>query len=93
MGTSWNLNSKDISLYGGSSTTSIRKNNRQDRSIDLKGAEINLVHKPTKLEVKGIIPKGNYSKKEMVQLKDSLYKSLFIELENKVAKHLKIPKR
>jgi hypothetical protein len=55
--------------------------------------EINLVHTPAKIEVKERIPAGHYAKKEMVQLRKSLYNQLFIELENKVATFLKVAKR
>ena len=89
----WRLNPKEVHFYGGSSNASKRKNARQQRIIDVRTAEINLVHSPTKIEVKGTIPAGNYSKKEMVRLTEALRGALFLELENKVAKFLKIPKR
>jgi hypothetical protein len=93
MNTSWNLNSKEVRWYDGWATTSLRINSRQSRKVDSRSAEINLVHEPTKIEVKGTVRAGHYSKKEMTQLHKTLYQKLFIELENKVAKFLKIPKR
>jgi hypothetical protein len=89
----WHLNSREVHKSTGIGTLSIRKNARQPRQMDKRDATINLIHTPTKIEVNGSIPEGHYSKKEMIQLRKSLYKALFIELENKVAKFLKIPKR
>ena len=90
MGRNWSLNPKEVYSYGGSSSISGRKNVKQSRKMDLRSAEINLVHEPTKIEVHGNIPHGHYTKKEMTLLNDSLYNKLFSELEIKVAKHLKI---
>ncbi len=41
------------------------------------------------MEVQGIVPKGHYSKKEMIGLRDNLRRNLFSQLEDKVAKILK----
>lgn len=51
------------------------------------------MHVPTGVEVRGQVPQGHYSKKEMRQLRQELYQKLFVELERKVAKHLRVPGR
>ena len=52
-----------------------------------------MTHIPTGIEVTGEIPTGNYTKKQMRQLRQELEQKLFLELEAKVAKHLRIPGR
>ena len=49
-----------------------------------------LSHKLTGISITGEIPAGNYSKKEMQQLRASLYIKLFSDLERQVGKKLKI---
>jgi hypothetical protein len=89
----WHLDPKDVTWYGGSSTRSNRSNARESRKIDEREFTMNLVHKLTAIEVSGTIPLGNYSRNEMSSLKEKLYKELFIQLENKVAKEIKISGR
>jgi hypothetical protein len=89
----WHLDPKDVTWYGGSSSRSNRSNAREPRKIDQREFTMNLVHKHTEIEVSGIIPYGNYSRKEMSNLKEKLYKELFLLLENKVAKEMKISGR
>jgi hypothetical protein len=93
MKSSWNLDPKEVHWYGGRSTTTIRNSSRKPRIADARSAEINLVHDPTGIEIKGSIPTGHYSKKDMTKLHKDLYQKLFSELEDKVAKFLKIAKR
>jgi hypothetical protein len=52
-----------------------------------------MIHTPTKIQVEKEIPAGHYSKKEMKQLTEKLKEQLYKELEQKVAKHLRIPGR
>ena len=89
----WNLDPKDVTWYGGSSSRSNRNNAREPRKIDERQLTMNLIHKPTAIEVSGTIPYGNYSRKEMSILKEDLYKALFLQLENNVAKALKVSGR
>ena len=86
----WKLNPKDVcwgwsgSSSGGSSFA--RKTKRTSRNVWVK-------HMPTNVVVQGEILQGNYSKKEMKQLTENLREKLLVELEQKVAKHLRIPGR
>lgn len=85
------IKSQDVHWYGGSSAINQRGNKpRQSRSVDIRSAEMTLVHKPTLISVIGNIPDGHYTKNEMVKLKAELYDILFIELNNKVASALRI---
>jgi len=92
MAVNWTLIKSEVYSYGGTSTSVHRKNARQQRNIDIRTLTLNLVHEPTKIEVQGQIT-GSFSRKEMTEIKNDLYNKLFKELENKVAKHLKIAER
>ena len=92
MATNWALKKSDVYSYGGTSTSVKRKNARQQRNIDERSLTLNLVHKATKIEVQGVVT-GNFSRKEMTEIKNNLYTKLFKDLENKIANHLKISSR
>jgi hypothetical protein len=64
-----------------------------ERRTKITARRLCLQHLPTKIRVEKEIPPGHYSKKEMQKLTEELKKQLFIELEQKVAKHLRIPGR
>jgi hypothetical protein len=72
--------------------TGVRKNSRQSRALIEKEIHMDLVHRPTNIEVHGTM-KGNGTRKELTSLRENLYNQLYTELENKVAKALKIPGR
>jgi hypothetical protein len=46
---------------------------------------------PTEAEVTGEVPEGHYSRKQLLALQDALYERLFLELEAKVARGLRVP--
>lgn len=50
-----------------------------------------MVHEPTKIEVKGEIPEGHYSRKKMRNLQNKLFNDLYTELTNRVARKIGIP--
>lgn len=64
-----------------------------ERKTKITSCRITAQHLPTKVQVKGEIKAGHYSKKEMKKLREDLRVRLFNELEQKVAKHLRIPGR
>jgi len=92
MALKWKLKSIEVYSYGGISTSVKRKNSRQPRNIDERTLSLNLVHKLTNIEVQGVVT-GNFYREEMTEKKKELYAQLFKELEEKVAKHLKISGR
>ena len=87
----WKLDWADIDWGGGSS--SCGKSGQFERKLKTTSCNIFLIHKPTGIRVKDEVPPGNYSKKEMMQLRDNLKQSLFLKLEYEVAKKLKISGR
>lgn len=89
----WRLDPTEVSQYGSGYRASGRKKASQSRALDKSGVQWTLVHLPTGLEVIGEIPQGHYSQKELDKEKSELLSHLFNELEDKVAKHLKIPGR
>jgi hypothetical protein len=93
MSSSWKLNKKDVYWYGSASgNIRNRRDARQPRAVDARQVVIILVHIPTKIEVRGeIIEK--FSRREMTDKRKRLYDQLFIELEDKVAKHSRIAGR
>jgi hypothetical protein len=92
MGTKWKLNPEDVG--GGSSSGSGSRRGRYGRMYTVRCSyRRTMTHIPTGIEVTGEIPTGNYTKKQMRQLRQELEQKLFLELEAKVAKHLRIPGR
>ncbi|HEU4558064.1 MAG TPA: hypothetical protein VFS20_09450 [Longimicrobium sp.] len=63
------------------------------RALDVSGCEIRLAHRPTGIEVTGEVPEGHYSRAELTRLRADLRARLFAELEQRVARHLRIPGR
>lgn len=68
-----------------------RKKTRDSRANMLSGGEILLQHKPTGIEVRGSLPPGHYTRKEMRRLHQKLYDELYAALEQAVAKALRMP--
>jgi hypothetical protein len=85
----WSLNKTDVNSSFGISTSVNRKNARQQRDQDVRTVTVTLVHEPTGIEVQGEV-KGNFSRKDLTGAKNNLYNKLYKDLENKVAKQLKI---
>ena len=89
----WKINPEEVSLKVSSSARSGRNDiglSKNSRSKDERSRELTLTHLPTRVSVSGAIPAGNYSKKEMKNLTDTLQVQLLDELERKVAKKLRI---
>lgn len=87
----WSLNSDEVSY--GMHVSSSGKSGHFQRRLKTTSSRIFLTHEPTKIQVEGDIPPGNYSKREMQQKRNILKQLLFLELERKVAKKLKIKGR
>jgi len=66
---------------------------RVGRASATTGKSIYIQHLPTKIKVEGTVEKGYYSKSEMKHLRNQLFEKLLKELENKVAKKLRVPGR
>ena len=75
------------------STSSSGKSGQFSRRLKVTSARLTLTHASTGLSVKGEIPDGQYSKKEMRKLQEELYDRLFRTLEENVGKHLRVPGR
>ena len=90
----WELDPREVSWSGSSSHSGHRTHaTRASRATATTGAELKLIHLPTGITVEGDVPRGNYSRGELKQRRDALYLELFRKLEEKVAKHLRIPGR
>lgn len=85
----WTLNPNDVNWTGSGSSSG----GTFERKTKVTSRSLKLYHVPTKVYVEGEIPAGHYSKKEMKKLVDKLKEQLYKELEQKVAKHLRIPGR
>ena len=88
----WALDPKDIG-EGWSGHSSVKVFGNFERKLKVTSRTVNLTHTPTGIKVYGEIPDGHYSRKEMRSLTEKLREKLWAELENKVARHLKIPGR
>ena len=84
----WALNPNEV-LSGFTGSTSGTTGQFQ-RKLKTTSCFMTLSHKLTGISITGEIPAGNYSKKEMQQLRASLYIKLFSDLERQVGKKLKI---
>ncbi len=92
MGAKWNLDPKDVGSHESTGSSSYRgSHGRLQTTRHL--FSYTLKHIPTGVLVSAKVPPGNYSRKEMRRLREQLYQQLFVELEAKVAKHLRIPGR
>jgi hypothetical protein len=87
----WEMNREDVTWSGSASSTG--KSGAMARKEKVTSASYELTHRPTGLTVRGEVPAGRYSKKEMRALKEKLFARLYKELEEKVARHLRIPGR
>jgi hypothetical protein len=81
----WALNPNEA-LNGFTGSTS----GQFQRKLKTTSCCVTLSHELTGISITGQIPTGNYSKKEMQQLRASLYIKLFSDLERQVGKKLKI---
>ena len=91
--TRWVLDPAEVDTFEMSSRAGGRRRAALSRALDTSGHQIRLTHRPTGVEVSGQIPQGNYSRTEMTRLRQELLASLFAQLEQRVAHHLRIPGR
>ncbi|NQZ01904.1 MAG: hypothetical protein HRT45_14670 [Bdellovibrionales bacterium] len=91
MAKKWKLEPSEVTWGTTGLTSGGRTKARQNRNLDSRGLTLRLTHLPTGIFAEGTIQTGNYSKNQMKQQKEKLHQSLFVELEKKVAKHLRIP--
>ncbi len=91
--TKWALDPADVDMFEMSGRSGGRRRAAQSRALDVSGSEIRLAHRSTGIEVRGEVPEGHYSRAEMTRLKEDLRARLFAELEQRVARHLRIPGR
>lgn len=90
----WKLDSSEITWGWGATTIGKRRKvNRASRAIDERSEHFWLEHKPTGIRVQGEIPMGHRSRKQGQKLKQELYDRLYAELEDEIAKHLRVPGR
>ena len=93
-GRQWHLDPADVTESGMVITSGSRKHaTHSGRATPPTEVQMELLHVPTGLKVTGEVPRGNYSRTQMQEHKKQLYPKLFQELEDKVAKHLRIPRR
>jgi len=89
----WHLNPEEVTEFvTGHSGGFNRKKLRYSRNSSETELKIELTHEPTGIKVSKVI-KGYYSRNQVKKLKETYYIELFALLEEKVAKHLRIPGR
>ena len=87
----WSLEASEILVSGSSSSSG--KTGQLSRNLKTTSTSLVLEHHPTGIRVEGEVPAGNYSKNEMRTKKEELQSALFSQLEQLVAKKLKIKGR
>jgi hypothetical protein len=91
--TKWVLDPAEVDAFETSGRSGGRRQAAQSRALDVSGCQIRLMHRPTGIEVAGEVPEGHYSRAEMTRRKADLRARLYGELEQRVARHLRIPGR
>jgi len=81
------LNGADFVWSGESSRESGRAKARQPRALDLSSYSFAVTHLPTKLSVKGELPKGHYSRRDIAEFRERL----LAQLVEAVLKASKLP--
>jgi hypothetical protein len=89
----WSLDPKDVLVSQTSSASGGRKALRQSRELDVRSSTLVLKHLPTGISVSATVRAGNYSRSEMQRHKAELERTLRIELQDRVARHLRIAGR
>jgi hypothetical protein len=92
-GERWRLDAREVSWKTMSTASSGRAKVRLSRSHDLRSAHLTAEHIPTGLTVSGAIPAGHYSRDQMRKLQDQLRARLMSDLENKVARRVRVAGR
>ena len=83
------LNPEDVCALPGGKTS---KSGGQS-ALTERTPEMTLVHLPTGISVMRSAPTGKYSRKDAQRIREEIRLSLLAELEQLVAKHLKVPGR
>ena len=87
----WTLNKSEVNLLKMVFSDGKRKKaTKVSRNYVESKTTLFLEHLPTAEKVEGTIPIGHYTRDEMKLITYKLYQKLFLELEKKVAKKLKI---
>lgn len=89
--TRWSLDPSDVTSGEMSTASGGRRKLRQSRKLDVRGSTVWMEHRPTGVRVEGSIEEGHYSRDEMRKLKEQLRHRLLLELEQEVARHLRVP--
>lgn len=88
----WQLPRHEVTWNGSGSTSTRRKKlSVASRAVDDRSWSFTLVHIPSGIEVRGEVPKGNYTQKQMQQEREKLLSQLWPQLELKVARYLRLP--
>jgi protein subunit release factor A len=85
----WTLNPKEVCALPGGATS----RSRGQAANTERTPSITLVHLPTGITVMQSAPKGQYSRPEAQKIREEIRLKLMAELEQLVAKHLKVPGR
>lgn len=94
MKSKFELEPKDILESWGGYRHGRRKSlNRVSASVDYRSSTITLRHAPTGIEVKGEVPIGHYTNKQIHAAEADIRDRLLLQLTDAVAKHLRIPGR
>lgn len=85
--TKWALDPDDISVSWRGLTIG------GDPEVRLREFELTVTHRPTGLSVTKAAPRNHYSRKQGAKTRGQLEKDATAELEELVAKHLRVPGR
>jgi hypothetical protein len=91
--TTWVLDPAEVDAFETSGRSSGRRQASLSRALDKSAYRLRLKHRPTGIEVSGEITEGHYSRAEMTRLRQVLHAHQFADLEERVARHLRIPGR
>jgi len=83
----------EVGLTGSASSPRTGNRRRLSRALDLRAMTVTVRHRPTGIVLQGDIPEEHYSKDEMRKLKEAVVERLMRELEQAVARHLRVPGR
>jgi hypothetical protein len=89
----WRLDHREVTWRASGGNSSGRRKARLSRSMDLTSYDLEFEHVPTGLVVKGRVHQGHYSRDQMRELRAKLCARLLDELEDIVARKLRIPGR
>jgi len=90
--TKWKLDPKDVRrTMGDVRATTVTQSHQFNRQNQLRTYELKLVHQPTQVTVARLFGPAQHSKKKWNQILEDGYDDLWPELEEAVARHLRIP--